>query len=143
MKSKIRLFLAALLSLLFLQCKAPSVIPSSSHNENNTAITVKTDTVLERDSIFIDRWQTIYVKGDTVFVTKEVTKYRDRFRYRTKTDTFIVERTDSVLVPYPVEKVVTNTPTRILGWSLLGNALVIVFCLWRLWVRFKRTQKIL
>ena len=142
MKSKIRAFICVLLaSILLVACRTAGTVPGS-HSENNTAITVKTDTVLERDSIFIDRWQTIYVKGDTVFFTKEVTKYRDRFQYKTKTDTFIVERTDSVLVPYPVEKVVTTTP-RILGWSLLANALVIVFCLWRLWVRLKRTQKLL
>lgn len=56
------------------------------------------DSVYLRDSVFVNRW----THGDTVFVDKVVTryKYKDRWRY----DTVAVVRTDSVQVPYPVEK---------------------------------------
>ena len=48
--------------------------------------------------MFVNQW----TQGDTVFVDKVVTryKYKDRLRH----DTVAVVRTDSVRVPYPVEK---------------------------------------
>ena len=56
------------------------------------------DSVYLHDSVFVSRW----AQGDTVYVDKVVTKYmyKDRWRY----DTVAVVRTDSVRVPYPVEK---------------------------------------
>lgn len=35
------------------------------------------------DSTFVDRWHTIYQKGDTVFVTETEIKYRERVRVDT------------------------------------------------------------
>lgn len=54
----------------------------------------RTDTVMQGDT------RIIYVKGDTVL------DYRDRWRDRMTYvhDTLYVERTDSVPVPYPVER---------------------------------------
>lgn len=56
------------------------------------------DSVYLHDSVFVNQW----TQGDTVFVDKVITKYKykDRWRY----DTVAVVRTDSVQVPYPVEK---------------------------------------
>lgn len=56
------------------------------------------DSVYLLDSVFVNRW----MAGDTVFVDKVVTKYKykDRWRY----DTMAVVKTDSVQVPYPIEK---------------------------------------
>lgn len=56
------------------------------------------DSVYLLDSVFVNRW----MAGDTVFVDKVVTKYKykDRWRY----DTMAVMKTDSVRVPYPIEK---------------------------------------
>lgn len=56
------------------------------------------DSVYLLDSVFVNRW----MAGDTVFVDKVVTKYKykDRWRY----DTMAVVKTDSVRVPYPIEK---------------------------------------
>lgn len=53
-----------------------------------------TDTMIQNDTRFI------FVKGDTVI------DWRDRWRERTKEvhDTVYIERTDSVPVPYPVER---------------------------------------
>lgn len=54
---------------------------------------VSTDSVYVKDSVLV-------VKGDTV------TEYRWRYvyKYKDRTDTVYVSRTDSVQVPYPVEK---------------------------------------
>lgn len=56
------------------------------------------DSVYLHDSVFVNRW----MAGDTVFVDKVVTRYRYKDRWRH--DTVAVVRTDSVRVPYPVEK---------------------------------------
>ena len=53
-----------------------------------------------RDSIVVSDSVTIREKGDTVWLTRWRTEYRDRIR----TDTAYVERRDSIQVPYPVER---------------------------------------
>lgn len=55
------------------------------------------DSVLVRDSVHI------YLQGDTV---KEY-RYKYIYRYKNRTDTLYLARTDSVSVPYPVEKKLT------------------------------------
>jgi hypothetical protein len=60
-------------------------------------------TLHERDSVHIH--DSVYVReqGDTVFVNKWHTVYRDR----TTRDTTYIEREKKVGVPYPVEKELT------------------------------------
>lgn len=63
---------------------------------------------MKHDSVFFNRIQTdsVYVM-DSVLVVKgdTVTEYRWRYvyRYKGRTDTLYVNRTDSIRVPYPVE----------------------------------------
>lgn len=61
---------------------------------------LKIDSVIKYDSILYDR----YVKGDTVFLTKEKYKYLDKIKIVRDS----VFRTDSISVPYPVEKQLSN-----------------------------------
>ena len=56
-----------------------------------------------RDSIWIHDSVTIKEKGDTVWLTRWRTEYRDRILI----DTAYIERTDTIMVPYPVEKKVS------------------------------------
>lgn len=60
------------------------------------------DTLLTHDSIYQHEFIDRYIQGDTVYLTKTNIKYRDRFLYRTVTKNSI--RTDSIRVPYPVER---------------------------------------
>lgn len=53
-----------------------------------------------RDSIVVRDSVTIREKGDTIWLTRWRTEYRDHIRI----DTAYIERRDSVAVPYPVEK---------------------------------------
>lgn len=53
-----------------------------------------------RDSIFVHDSVTIREKGDTIWLTRWRTEYRDRILR----DTAYIERRDSVAVPYPVER---------------------------------------
>jgi hypothetical protein len=56
------------------------------------------DSIYQRDSVFINRW----TAGDTVYQDKVVWKYvyRDKVKY----DTVAILRSDSVRVPYPIER---------------------------------------
>lgn len=57
---------------------------------------VRVDSVIFRDSVAMVQ------KGDTVFLTN----WKERLIYRERTDTVYQAKTDSVRVPYPVEKTV-------------------------------------
>lgn len=77
------------------------------------------DSVMVRDSIHI------YQKGDTV--TEFRLKYIYKYKYRT--DTLYLSKTDTVSVPYPVEKQLTKwqqTKVNYGGWAL---GIVFVFIL--------------
>ena len=60
--------------------------------QRDTVRIVQRDSVAFRDSIYVDRLVTIRERGDTVYVTKEVVSYRDRWRERVRTDTLWRER---------------------------------------------------
>lgn len=69
------------------------------------------DSVMVRDSIHI------YQKGDTVteFRLKYIYKYKDR------TDTLYMSKTDTISIPYPVEKELTkwqHTKVNYGGWAM-------------------------
>lgn len=66
--------------------------------EYKTRDSIRFDSIYEHDSIFL------FVKGDTVY--KE--KYRYKYRYLTINKTDTVMLTDSVQIPYPVEKQLTR-----------------------------------
>lgn len=79
----------------------------------------RVDSVMVRDSVHIHQ------KGDTVteFRLKYIYKYKDR------TDTLYMSKTDTVSVPYPVEKQLTKwqqTKVNYGGWAL---GIVFVFIL--------------
>ena len=93
--------LLAVLFVLFLLCGCRGVryVPVETVVTDTTYINkVHRDSVYQRDSIYV------HDRGDTVTV------YRDRYVYRDKwrTDTLYVNRTDSIRVPYPVEKELTR-----------------------------------
>ena len=84
-----------------------------------------TDTVIQNDTRFI------YVKGDTVI------DWRDRWRERIKEvhDTVYVERTDSIQVPYPVEKQLSKweRTKQDVGGIAIG-VIVAVVCIAVIWL---------
>lgn len=88
-----------LLILLLCSCRSTRYVPVE---------TVRTDTlyqkVVQRDSIHIHDSVTIREKGDTVMIDHWRTQWRDRLQR----DTIYRSRTDSVQVPYPVEKKLTR-----------------------------------
>lgn len=86
--------LAVLLMSAVCSCRTVQYVPVETVRTDSLYFNkVTTDSVYVKDSVLI-------VKGDTV------TEYRWRYvyKYKDRTDTVYVSRTDSVQVPYPVEK---------------------------------------
>ena len=79
----------------------------------------KVDSVIVRDSIYI------YQQGDTVLEHR----YHYIYKYRDRVDTLYISKTDTVSVPYPVEKQLTKwqqTKVDYGGWAM---GVVFVFIL--------------
>ena len=102
MRKGLRFTVYGLLLLTLVGCKALKQTVEVPVFVHDTAYLAKE----VHDSTFIDRWHTIIQKGDTIFVTDEVTK----IKYVTKTDTaykvvekpVIVSKTETVEVERPL-----------------------------------------
>ena len=97
-----RSYLILLMVTVFVSCKTRYVAVPEYH----TVYQTKTDSLVQRDSIWVIDSVMLFSKADTVYLEKYRTIYKDRWRARTHTDT-IVKR-DSIRVPYPVEKSLTK-----------------------------------
>lgn len=118
-----RILYVLLLSLLAFSCTTTEYVPVE---------TTKTDSIyislFERDSIYIQ--DSIYVRdrGDTVYVEKVKYRYQEKVR----TDTVYTERTDSIRIPYPVERKLGKWEEtylavgRITLWAVIIVILVVV-----------------
>lgn len=98
-----------------------STLPPS-HNRDSVRVEYR------HDSVYIDRWHTRYVQGDTVFVRDSV--WRDRFR--TIRDTLRISMTDTIYqqVEVPVIQKVERSPflrnSGIALWVILALAVLSV-----------------
>lgn len=106
--------------------------------------TTHTDTLIvnkwQHDSIWVEimRHDSVIVKekGDSVIVHHWHTEWRDRWRDREVHDTTYINRTDSVAVPYPVEKKVPFwEKVKIGSVGFIGGGLVIGVIGVILWIR--------
>lgn len=93
---------------------------------------------MQKDSIYIQDSIYIKEKGDKVFVDK----FKYIYKYINIQDTCFIEKTDSILIPYPIERKLTwwERKTKNLGdWIV---ELIIIFILYRLlgWL-IKKTRK--
>lgn len=87
--------LGALALMCMASCSPTKYVPVETvRTEKDVVTRWLTDTVMQNDTRFV------FVKGDTVI------DWRDRWRERVREvhDTVYIERTDSVPVPYPVER---------------------------------------
>lgn len=102
-------------------CKSTKYIPIETVRTDSVYIDrFQRDSIYQRDSIFVNRW----TAGDTVYQDKIVWKYvyRDKVKY----DTVSVLRSDTVRVPYPVERRLTKweqVRLNVGGWVI---ALVVI-----------------
>lgn len=82
------------LALLATGCKTQYVPVETIKYDSIYISSTRVDSVFNRDSVMV------YIKGDTTYIYKE----KEVIRYQLKNDTTIIEKVDSVQVPYPVEK---------------------------------------
>lgn len=88
-----------MLAICLTSCRSIKYVPVETvKTEYKTRDSIRFDSIYEHDSIFL------FVKGDTVY--KE--KYRYKYWYLTINKTDTVMLTDSVQIPYPVEKQLTR-----------------------------------
>lgn len=97
----------------FTSCRTQYVPVETLKVEYRTRDSIRQDSIYLRDSVYMT------VKGDTVYLYKY--KYLYKYRYIDRTDTLMT--TDSIQVPYPIEKQLT-------GWQQLkldyGGAAMLV-----------------
>lgn len=105
--------------------------------------TVKVDTTyinkLQRDSIYVLDSMYVKEKGDTVLIEKYKYLYRDKL----VRDTLYMAKTDSIQVPYPVEKELTHwqqMKQELGGWAL-GIILVVTLAIVILLISLVSTKK--
>lgn len=106
-----------MLAICLTSCRGIKYVPVETvKTEYKTRDSIRFDSIYEHDSIFL------FVKGDTVY--KE--KYRYKYRYLTINKTDTVMLTDSVQIPYPVEKQLTRwqqMKIELGGWAF-GMAII-------------------
>lgn len=90
---------------LFGSCTTTKYVPVERHVTDTLRITQ-----YQRDSIYMHDSIHVSERGDTVRIERWRTQYRDRWH----TDTVYQSRTDSVPVPYPVEK---EMPAQLTWWQ--------------------------
>lgn len=96
---------------------------------------LRVDSVIQRDSVAVVQ------KGDTVLITR----YRDRYRVKERTDTVYKAKTDSVRVrePYPVERELTKwEQTKMdFGGIFLGGLIAVVVTAVIVWIVKRKRRK--
>lgn len=99
MRNILKAFVSILLmSAICFSCRSVKYVPVESVKRDSVYLNkIVKDSIYVKDSVLI-------VKGDTV------TEYRYKYiyQYKDRTDTVYVTKTDSVQVPYPVEKQLTR-----------------------------------
>lgn len=131
-KSWMFLLLAIMILGLLSSCKTKYVAVPEYHTE----YVYRTDSIQLRDSIYMQDSIYIIKSGDTVTTYKIKYVYRDRYRDVVKVDSFI--KTDSIRVPYPVEKEISLFKKIRFGVNglLVGVVLLVLFLVIRK-VKFK------
>lgn len=80
-------------------CKSVQYVPVETVRTDSIYVDrYKRDSIYQRDSVFVNRW----TAGDTIYQDKVVWKYvyRDKVKY----DTVAILRSDTVRVPFPVDR---------------------------------------
>jgi hypothetical protein len=128
----INYILATLLLLVVWSCRTTEYVPVEVIKSDTTYINkVQRDSIYQLDSVYIlDR-------GDTVLITKTKYLYRDKL----VRDTVYMSKTDSIQVPYPVERKLTKWEQFRLdvgGWAIVTVIIIILIVVgWRIYRLYK------
>lgn len=109
-------FLLFLTGLAATSCTRHVYVPVETTKSDTVYLNrVQLDSIYMRDSVFIEK------SGDTI---REF-QYKYIYRFKDRTDTLYISKTDSIQVPYPVEVVKYKTPQWC--WWALGGIVLLLF----------------
>ena len=114
---------------IFTSCRTRYIPIEKIRTEYKVRDSIRQDSIYQHDSVFVS------VIGDTVYQYKY--KYLYKYQFINKTDTFI--KTDSIQVPYPVEKALTRWQS--LKLELGGFALFFIVGFVACWLIYKSIKK--
>ena len=103
----------------FASCRTQYVPVETVRTEYKTRDSIRVDSIYNQDSIYV------LVKGDTIYQYRY--KYLYKYQYLNRTDTVI--KVDSVQVPYPVERKLSQWQSikmELGGWAF-GIIIMFVF----------------
>lgn len=128
-KGLLFIIIPCLMLSLLAGCKSVQYVPVETVRTDSVYVDrFQRDSIYQRDSVYINRW----TAGDTVYQDKIVYKYiyRDKVKY----DTVAILRSDSVRVPYSIERKHTKWEQIRLdvgGWAIgivIITILIVVGC---------------
>lgn len=120
-KVVITIAVAMLILSMFCRCTTTKYVPVTEYRDR---VSVKTDSLLKTDSVYVHDSVSVYIRGDTVFKDKYHIHYKDRYIVRNKSDTLIVR--DSI--PYKVEvcKKLSNTNRAFLNIGKIASVCIFI-----------------
>ena len=133
--------LIAVLAVMCLGCKSVQYVPVETVRTDTCYVNkirtdsvnkIRTDSVYVRDSVVVERG------GDTI----KVTAWRWRERYVVQRDTIYRSRTDSIAVPYPVERELSRweKTKQDIGGIAIGAFIAVVSAV-VIWLAVKKMKK--
>lgn len=132
------LILVVMLALALTSCTKTVYVPTEHTVYNTDTVyeaVLRVDSVIQRDSVAVVQ------KGDTVLITR----YRDRYRVKERTDTVYKAKKDSVRVrePYPVERELTKwEQTKMdFGGMAIGGLIAVVVSAVIVWIVKRKRRK--
>ena len=125
MKMLIYITMFLMSGIWFVSCRSVQYVPVENiRTEYKTRDSIRVDSIYNQDSIYV------FVKGDTVYQYRY--KYLYKYQYINRADTVI--KTDSVQVPYPIEKQLSRWQSikmELGGWAFgLVLAFVLIIIVW-------------
>ena len=118
----IGIIVCLVIAVIMSSCATKIVTVPEIHTEYIT----KHDSVMMHDSIHVHDSVVIKQSGDTIYCDRWHTLYKDRWRDRVLIDSII--KTDSVAVPYPVEKKLTKWQQIKLDFGEMFILVLVIFC---------------
>ena len=129
MKRLVYIIILLILAVCFTSCRTQYIPVESVRTEYKTRDSTRYDSIYQRDSIYT------LVKGDTVYQHR----YKYLYRYLTTNRTDTILKSDSIRVPYPVEKQLTRW--QILRMELGGWAFVLIIACVIGWLTYRLKKK--
>lgn len=129
--------MACILISILTGCKSVQYVPVETVRTDSVYIDrYQHDSIYLQDSVFVNRW----TAGDTVYQDKVIWKYvyRDKVVY----DTVAILRSDTVRVPYPVERRLTKweqVRLNVGGWAI--GCMVITIIIFSIYIIRNMTNK--